>query len=85
MATDIGQSIVNSKLRFVLVLDGRDNVCLRLAFLHACMISVHKLRGPHFEVPVVNRERYIRANFRDDLTRCKPLKDAFNDLWKGRD
>ena len=76
----VGHRPIDSKLRFLLVLDRHENIVLRLAFVHACMISVHKLRGPHHFVPIVNRQRYIRSNFRDIVSRSKTLKDSYRAL-----
>ena len=69
------------KLRHFLVLDGELQVPLRLAFLHACMVSVHKLRGPHSNLDVSTREHFIRSNFKVVVCRSQYLKDAFNLLW----
>jgi len=69
----VGHRAIQSKLRYLLVLDGQEHIYLRLAFLHAVMISVHKLRGPHSHLAVDTRQRYIQASFRDDVVRCKRL------------
>ena len=79
-----GGHYIDSKLRFLLLLEGGEHINLRLAFLHACMISVHKLRGPHSGTPLAYRERYLRGNFRDTVSCSKVLKDAFNGLWQDR-
>ena len=73
---------INSRLRFLLLLEGDEHIFLRLAFLHACMISIHKLRGPHSGTPLVCRERYLRGCFRDTVSSSKALKDAFSRLWR---
>jgi len=70
-------------VRRLLLLEGDDNMQLRLTFLHAVMISVHKLRGPHASVPTCNRERYIRTHFRETVSRTPMLKKLFNELWVG--
>ena len=76
----LGHRAIHSKLRYLLVLDGQEHIYLRLAFLHACMISVHKLRGPHSHLATDSRQRYIQANFRDDVARCKRMKDELRSL-----
>ena len=68
------------KTRVLLVLEGESNKHLRLAFLHACMISVHKLRGPHALVAVSRFDSYIRNNFRDVVIRSPNLKASFLEL-----
>ena len=68
-------------IRHLLLIMGTDNMELRMAFLHACMISVHKLRGPAFAVKRENRERYIMANFKCSVSRDSNLKRLYNQLW----
>ena len=68
-------------IRHLLLIVGTDNMELRMAFLHACMISVHKLRGPAFAVKRENRERYIMANFKCSVSRDSNLKRLYNQLW----
>jgi len=80
----VGSRHIDSKLRFLLLLEGDKHIILRLAFLHSCMISVHKLRGPHSGTVLAYRERYLRGNFRDTVSCSQVLKDAFNSLWKDR-
>ena len=80
----VGSGYINSKLRFLLLLDGDRLMYLRLAFLHACMISVHKLRGPHSGTPLGSRERYLTGNFRDTVSCSKVLKEAFLSVWRAR-
>ena len=64
----------------LLLLEGEGNIPLRMTFLHAAMVSVHKLRGPHSHLANDLRERYIRTNFRDTVSRSPMLKKAFNEL-----
>ena len=77
-------SYINSKVRFLLLLDGDEHIFLRLAFLHASMISIHKLRGPHSGTPLGSRERYLTGNFRDTVSCSKVLKEAFLSVWRAR-
>ena len=70
--------------RMLLVLIGEEHVHLRVVFLHSCMISVHKLRGPHSHIAGDERERYIRDNFSSIVTRSATLKSSFNCLWRIR-
>ena len=73
---------VEVRCRMFLVLDGQEHIHLRLALLHACMISVHRLRGPHAHIARDEVPSYIRNNFRDILTRNLFLRNAFNSIWR---
>ena len=70
--------------RVLLVLDGEFSKHLRLAFLHACMILVHILRGPHAHIADSHTETYIRNNFRDIISRSSNLKASFRELCRLR-
>ena len=67
-----------------LLLEGAGNLELRMTFLYACMVSVHKLRGPHHYISKGSRERYITANFKDVVSRSKNLQTFNNQLWASR-
>ena len=67
--------------RTFLFLEGTRNLELRMTFLYACMVSVHKLRGPHHWVSKSRRDRYITANFKDVVSRDKGLQKFNNQLW----
>ena len=69
------------QLRTLLLLEGTRNLELRMAFLHACTVSVHKLRGPHHWVSKDRRDRYIIANFKDVVSRSKGLRELNTQLW----
>ena len=69
------------RLRMLLLLDGNNHIELRMAFLYACMVSVHKLRSPHVCVAEADRENYIRANFKNVCSRGKNLKRLSQVLW----
>ena len=69
------------QLRTLLLLEGTRNLELRMAFLYACMVSVHKLRGPHHWVSKSSHGRYIIANFKDVVSRDKGLQKFNSQLW----
>ena len=65
--------------------DQHGNIVLRVTFVHACMISVHKLRGPHHHVLITSRQRYLCSNFKEIVSRSKVLKDCYRALWQRAD
>ena len=70
--------------RSMLCLEGHSSIPLRMAFLHAAMVSVHKLRGPFCNLHADLRANLVRATFKDRICRSIELRRAFNAIWQER-
>ena len=70
--------------RHLLLLENDNNKQLRMAFLHAVMNAVHKLRHQGCKCRAEDTENMIRAIFRETLSRHSGLKQLFSEMWLER-
>ena len=64
-----------------MLLEGDSHISLRLVFLHAVKVSVHKLRGQFVDGPDLEKESLIKAFFKDHLCSHIALRNQFKELW----
>ena len=72
---------VGTRVKHFLLKKNSNNRQLRMAFIHAVMVSVHKIRNGHCHIDQLDRGRKIKAEFKVSLSRHSSLRKLYNNLW----